>query len=250
MLRTGKHQAWGFAVAALRRTLAVALIGCTGLASAAVVTFNNKAMDDIFGQTSFGTFKIDIRFNEALSIVAPSLLTIDTNAEFNGGGTSLGALVGQLQIPSDTVSMFFVDAITFCGREDASIVGCGNNPGALIAVESSFAAGAKGAALMAHELGHNLGLSHLMPSVTGNLMNSNVSGGTTLTTDQIDFFLDLSTGASRRSILRSDANGLYISITPIAVLAAAVPEPHTWAMLSVGLLGVAGWARRRRASAV
>ena len=92
MLTAGKPLTWGSALAVLRRTLAVALIGCTGVASAAMATFDNVAMDNIFSQTSFGGYNIDIRFNTPLSVVAPGLLSIDTDDEFNGAALSLSAL--------------------------------------------------------------------------------------------------------------------------------------------------------------
>lgn len=237
MMRTGKPSAWGLALAGVRRAVAVALIGCTGVASAAMVSFNEVAMDTIFSQASFGGRNIDIRFNTPLSVIAPSLLSIDSDAEFSGSAPSLSALAVQLQIPNSTVSVFFVDAITFCGAPGTSIIGCGSNPGGLIALQSAAAARANGAVLMAHELGHNLGLSHLAGSV--NLMNSSITSATFLSESQANTIL------GSRLVLMDGAQR-YISITPVAVLA-AVPEPHTWAMLSLGLLGVAGWARRRRA---
>lgn len=239
---------WGAMARVARQAVAVALIGASGMASAGYVTFNEGVMDDIFKQSSFGLFTIDIRFNPSLSIVAPTLLDINSDAEFNGGINSLSGQASALGLPDSTVAIFFVDKISFCGSPGTSIIGCGNNPGNLIALNSASAAGANGAVLMAHELGHNLGLSHLDPAVSGNLMNPSITGGTTLTTDQVGSFVNLATGASLNSIVRNDGNGLYISITPIAVVA-AVPEPHTWAMLMAGLLGVAGLARRRRACA-
>ena len=237
MMRTGKPPAWGSALAAVRRTVAVALIGCTGVASAAMVSFNEVAMDTIFSQASFGGRNIDIRFNTPLSVIAPGLLSIDSDAEFSGSASSLSALAVQLRIPNSTVSVFFVDAITFCGSSGSNIIGCGSNPGGLIALQSAAAARANGAVLMAHELGHNLGLSHQAGS--GNLMNSRLTSATFLSESQANTIL------GSRLVLMDGAQR-YISITPVAVLA-AVPEPHTWAMLSLGLLGVAGWARRRRA---
>ncbi|MCB2005012.1 MAG: PEP-CTERM sorting domain-containing protein [Rhodoferax sp.] len=77
-------------------------------------------------------------------------------------------------------------------------------------------------------------------------MHPTITGASALNETQVGSFLDLTTGASLSSILRDDGGQLYISVTPIAVLAAAVPEPQTWAMMLAGLLGVAGWARRRQ----
>lgn len=248
--------AWGALASLARKALAIALVGGAGVASAGYVTVDEAGMDAIFSQVSFASsvtpfslFDIDIRFNAPLSIVAPSLLDINDDAEFNGSSNSLSALANTLGVPNFTVSVFFVDKISHCGGPGSNIIGCGSNPGGLIAVNSGAAAGANGAVLMAHELGHNLGLSHL--EVSGNLMNSSITGATTLSAAQVGSFVNLTTGASLSPIVRIDAGQLYISITPIAVLAAApVPEPATWAMLSLGLLGVAGWARRRRACAV
>lgn len=242
-------QSWRAALRRLRRTVAFALIGLAGVAQAASVSFSEAAMDDIFSQTSFGTHPVDIRFNPSLWVVAPSLLSIDSNAEFDGAANSLAALVGTLAIPANTVSIFFVDAITYCGGPGSNIIGCGSEPGSLIALDSTAAAGSHGAALMAHELGHNLGLGHLAGGP--NLMNGSITGNTTLTASQIGTFLNLGTGASLNPILQSDAAGLYVSITPIAVRAVAppVPEPQTWAMFALGLAGLAALVRRRRASA-
>lgn len=238
---------WGVFLAGVRKCVAAALLGGAGIASAAsgYVTFNEAALDNIFSQSSFGQFTIDIRFNPSLSIVADSLLDINSTAEFNGAAPSLSALADTLGVPDFTVSVFFVDKISFCGGPGNNIIGCGSQPGSLIALQSAAAAGANGAALLAHELGHNLGLDHLAGG--GNLMNATITGATTLSAAQIGTFLNLSTGASLNPIVQLDPKDdkLYISITPIAVLA-AVPEPEAWAMLSLGLLAVAGWARRRQ----
>ena len=235
---------WGAATGLARKVLATMLIGGAGVASAGYVTFDEAAMDTIFSQASFGLFDVDIRFNAPLSVVAPTLLDINSDAEFNGNGVSLSSLANTLGVPNFTVSIFFVDKISHCGDPGSNIIGCGSEPGGLIALNSAAAAGANGAALMAHELGHNLGLSHLSDS--GNLMNPSITGATTLSRGQVGSFINLTTGESLSPIVRNDAGQRYIAITPIAVLA-AVPEPETWAMMSLGLLGIAGWARRRRA---
>lgn len=252
---------WGIAKKLVRHALAVALVGSAGVAFASValpatspttdgfVTTWESDMESIFSGQSFVTAAlnlsqaaftgIDIHFNAAESVTANSLLSIDSDAEFGGAGLSLNTLSRDVvMVPNFTVSMFFVDAITFCGGPGVSIIGCGSNPGGLIALSSSAAAGGKGAALLAHELGHNLGLSHLSDS--SNLMNSSVTGNSFLSVTQAMSILSspLVQGASRT-----------IFITPIAVVAAAVPEPETWAMMLMGLLGVAGLARRRLACA-
>ena len=238
--------AWRMVSGAMRKLAAVALLAGASVASAGYVTsFDQAVLDDIFSQTSFGGYDIDIRFNAPLSVVAPVVADLSSTEEFNGNNDfSLSWLAGELQVPNFTVALFFVDTISFCGGPGSNIIGCGSRPGGLIALQSAAAAGNNGTVLFAHELGHNLGLTHL--SVSGNLMHPTITGASALNETQVGSFLDLTTGASLSSILRDDGGQLYISVTPIAVLAAAVPEPQTWAMMLAGLLGVAGWARRRQ----
>ncbi len=241
-------------LSSLRSVLVAVLMGSAGVASAGFVTTYETQMEAIFSQTSFVTAAnftatganpnvIDIRFNAMVSVVSPTLLSIDDDLKFGGPGTSLNSLSNQLGVPNFTVAMFFVDTITFCGGPGSNIIGCARNQGGLIALNSIAAADQnKGAALLSHELGHNLGLDHLVDN--SNLMNSSITGNTGLSLAQ-------ATSVLNSSIVRIDAsnnNQRYISITPIAVVA-AIPEPQTWAMLVMGLLGVAGWARRRRACA-
>ena len=238
--------AWRMVSGAMRKFAAVALLAGASVASAGYVTsFDQAVLDDIFSQTSFGGYDIDIRFNAPLSVVAPVVADLSSTEEFNGNNDfSLSWLAGELQVPNFTVALFFVDTISFCGGPGSNIIGCGSRPGGLIALQSAAAAGNNGTVLFAHELGHNLGLTHL--SVSGNLMHPTITGASALNETQVGSFLDLTTGAGLSSILRDDGGQLYISGTPIAVLAAAVPEPQTWAMMLAGLLGVAGWARRRQ----
>ena len=238
--------AWRMVSGAMRKFAAVALLAGASVASAGYVTsFDQAVLDDIFSQTSFGGYDIDIRFNAPLSVVAPVVADLSSTEEFNGNNDfSLSWLAGELQVPNFTVALFFVDTISFCGGPGSNIIVCGSRPGGLIALQSAAAAGNNGTVLFAHELGHNLGLTHL--SVSGNLMHPTITGASALNETQVGSFLDLTTGASLSSILRDDGGQLYISVTPIAVLAAAVPEPQTWAMMLAGLLGMAGWARRRQ----
>lgn len=217
----------------------------SGLVSAGFVTTTfESGLDDIFSQTSFGARPIDIRFNAALTVVANNLLTIDSDAEFD----ALSALRGGLT--SNIVSVFFVDSIPFCGGPGGNIIGCGATPGNVIALKSTSAANASiGANLLAHELGHNLGLDHVSGN---NLMNATISSfsltaGSFLNPDQVARIFETlpSTGGTlRNSIIQRDVSGGYfISITPFAVVA-VVPEPETWLMMVLGLFGITLWLRR------
>lgn len=202
-------------------------------ASAGFITANETGLDAIFSQSGFGSNSIDIRFNPGQTVVVDAaLLSLDNDAEIN----SLASLSVS---SSPTVNMFFVDAITYCGVT-GSFAGCGSYPGNFIALVSSWAANTTyGANLEAHELGHNLGLDHVSSTVPPNLMNPIISTSGALTASQITSILS--------SVLVQTAIGgqRFLSITPIAVVS-SIPEPQTWAMLSLGLLGIAGWVQRRK----
>lgn len=232
---------------ALRALVAGVVVAGSGAASAGFVTTFEDGMDSIFSQTSFGTRAIDIRFNPTQTVVAANLLSIDTDPEFDALTPLRAGLAANI------VSVFFVDAITFCSGPGTSIIGCGSTPGNVIALKSSSASSSGiGAKLMAHELGHNLGLDHVAGA---NLMNGTISNSSSslLNDDQVlnIFATKPMPGAPlRNDIIQGDAtNGYFISITPFAVVA-AIPEPHTWAMLVLGLLGLAAWVRRRPQRAV
>lgn len=223
----------------LRRFLMTSLLAGAALlplsAAAGYVTTNEAGMDSIFSQGSFANSPIDIRFNATQTLYNTALLNIDSASDFS-------TLGGMNPWNSNTVMAFFVDTISWCGGPGSNIIGCGELPGNVFTINSSWAANATyGAALLSHELGHNLGLSH--SSTNGNLMYSILTGGTTLTSGQASTILS-------SSLVQWDSQlqQRYISITPIAVVATlAVPEPETYALLSAGLmlLGVIG--RRRRA---
>ena len=166
------------------------------------------------------------------------MLSIDTDAEFD----SLFSLSVYSGRNSKTINMIFVDAINFCGTA-GSFIGCGNTPGNLLVVSSSFAARADvGANLEAHELGHNLGLDHVNGSGT-NLMNPSISSNFSFDAAKIQAIL-------ASSLVQTASNGQrFLSITPIAIVA-SVPETQTWAMFALGLFGVVTWARRRGARVV
>jgi len=140
-----------------------------------------------------------------------------------------------------TVDLFFVDAINECGGETLpAAIGCGEDRSNHIAVESSFvenegSAGNPrlGSVLIAHELGHNLGLDH--EADVANLMNATLNGGWKLTQAQANTIL-------ASDLVQTDSTGArFVSITPFAV----VPEPATMLFTAVGVLCAVQRVRRR-----
>ena len=191
-----------------------------GNAHAGFITTNEAGMDAVFSQSAFGATPIDIRFNAPQFLYNTSLLSIDNNAE-------LTQILGINSFNSRTVDMFFVDHIGYCGGSGSNIIGCGQLPGNSLILDSSWAATTYGAALESHELGHNLGLSHVSGQNT-NLMNPILWGSTFLSTSQA-----LTIFGS--NLVQIDNFGQrYISINPIAVVS-SVPEPTTALLLAVGV---------------
>ncbi|MBA6415523.1 PEP-CTERM sorting domain-containing protein [Colwellia sp. 6M3] len=194
-------------------------------AKAGFITTNELALDAIFSQASFGNNPIDIRIGVASEIIAPSLLNITSNAEVS---QLFNLHIGALNI----VNFYFIDTISACGGTiNAGIVGCGELPGNDFVVESSFASGRFGGELLAHELGHNLGLAHLTGSF---LMNPSLNNNTTLTTGEVSTI-------RTSSLVQTDGQGFWIDINPVLIVAKAstpVPEPSTLVLLllSVGFL--------------
>ncbi|MCA8869093.1 MAG: VPLPA-CTERM sorting domain-containing protein [Rhodobacteraceae bacterium] len=133
--------------------------------------------------------------------------------------------------------MFFVDTIDYCGGYNVNIVGCGFVGAAGLMVESIWAAGSYGAELLAHELGHNLGLSHGGCGLMGPALNHN----TCLNASEVSTIL-------LSSLVQQDRNGLYIEINPWLVTAAQVPLPAAGWLL-IGGIGALAAARRRRKAA-
>jgi len=214
---------------------AVCAGGIVGSAHAGLAVFNEAELDRIYSQPPvLDNPKIDIRFNPTVTLDEPSLLTINTDDELHA--------LFKLGAAPPTVNLFFVDAINECGGETLpAAIGCGEDNSNHIAVESSFAQN-KGSAgnpglgsiLIAHELGHNLGLDH--DADPSNLMNATLKEGSwTLTQAQANTILG-------SDLVQTDLTGArFVSITPYAV----VPEPATVLFASVGALWILQLVRRR-----
>jgi len=198
---------------------------------AGFITTQEAALDSIFSQTSFGSMPIDIRIGAATEIVFPSLLDISSDAEIS---QIFGMHVGSANI----VNFYFVDTISACGGFNPAIVGCGELPGNDFVVESSFAAGGFGGELLAHELGHNLGLGHL----NGNyLMNPSLNNFTELTSAEVTTIRNSSLVQS--SVQSDGQQQFWIDINPVLIVAQAskpdpIPEPSILLLflISLGLI--------------
>ena len=198
-------------------------------AQAAFITIDEPGLDAIYSQASFGANTVDIRIGAPTQLVAPNLLDITTDVEI---GLLFGMHVGALNV----VNFYFVDSISSCGIINPAIVGCGETPGNDFVVESVFANSANNAELMGHELGHNLNLGHRNGAST--LMNPSINNGVDLNAAEVATILN-------SPLVQSDANGLFIQINPVLIVAqaAGVPVPATALLMLVGLLAMR--SRRR-----
>jgi hypothetical protein len=202
-------------------------------AQGASVVLDIPGMESIFSQGSFGSTTIDIRFNAPRTIVAPNLLVIKSEAD-------LVALYKLAPDPAPVVDAFFVDTLDACANVEPTVngifAGCAQLPGHLFVEETDLAKEAP-AALMGHELGHNLNLQHDLFS-SANLMAPFFPPGTELTADQVAQIL-------QSPLIQTDASGQrFIEITPIAIVAA--PEPSAALLVFVGFAVLILRAKQRR----
>lgn len=259
---------------------ALALACLMGASHAAEIQpLRESFLDAIFSQDSFGASPIDIRFNPGGVIHNADWRTIDLKAWGHVRG-SLGALTESAGLAgSPTIPLFYVDGYVERGIPAPSVVGLARVGSAGVTVRADFQADLlprpagqwpcpppdahipgchvpspavgpaeieahrwRAAAVVAHELGHNLGLMHTL--VENNLMDATLQ-------DPVAYALtslQVSTILSSRFV-QTDAWGQrFISITPFAVLGAPVPEPDGWLLVG-SALAVVGWRVRRRSQA-
>jgi Metallo-peptidase family M12B Reprolysin-like/PEP-CTERM motif len=216
----------------LKPLCAILALIAAPFAQAAYVSLPEAAMDAIFSQANFGNTPIDIRFGPETQMARPDLLNIANDSQ-------IGTLFGLHQGSQTDVNFFFVDTIDSCGVINVNFIGCGETPGQDFVVESAFAASSQGALLLAHELGHNLGLDHLNGSQF--LMNPSLDGGDLLTVAEVATILG-------SPLVKMDTSGQrFILINPVLIVERIqdVPEPSVAALLLIGL-SAAGLSRHNR----
>lgn len=224
-----------------KRLLATAAFLVAPMAQASFVTIDEASLDAIYSQASFGANKVDIRIGLVSIFTRPDLLNITADSQIV---TLFNLHVGGANV----VNFYFVDTIDSCGIFNVNIIGCGETPGNDFVVESAFAADNSIPAggnvtvagqLLAHELGHNLGLNHR----NGNfLMNPFINGFGELSAAEVAEIL-------LSPLIQVDANGQrYIQINPVLITnAALIPEPSGLA-LAGGALLLLGLVRRKRSA--
>lgn len=243
-----------------------------GGSTASTPTANTREwkLDQIYGQSSFGGTPVDIRYNEIVEIAAPSLTGVTSKTELN----QLFSLTDNLYESGTwnrTVSLYFVEALDYCGGYSKSYVGCSQIRGNQMAVERGYANGSYGAELIAHELGHAVGFYHSgeAPLYLGNdnLMAPRLNGDTTIASSQVDQLFGRGRFArlGQSKLLQQDSDGYYIEITPYVIVdglsgatlpssesgvaggaLAPVPAPAAGLLLLSGLAALGGLRRTRR----
>lgn len=189
---------------------------------AAFATMHLEELNAIYGEQNFPLgASIELLFSPVQKEVG--LLSIQNRED-------LLSVLGLGTAQSPVINLIFVDTVNWCGFYSPDIVGCTNSRGNTFVLESDAAASSMGTELLAHELGHLLGLRHVggLP----NLMNTSLNGDTSLTPDQLATI-------SESPFVQGFDPIRFIRINPVVV----VPEPSASVYLLLAAFLVIG--RRR-----
>mgnify|MGYP001797481116 CR=1 FL=1 len=214
---------------------------------AAALTFDPFAINAVFSQDSFGTTPIDIRFGPVQQIISPELAELDILTPSDDGtlnSPEMNAL-WALQDDEPNLNMFITEIGpslfgTVLGMAEFRQTSGYNN--SLCAPNGSWGnsfvvdrdVGDFGVTneVIAHEMGHTLGLYHdqrnnptpLLPcfgqGVPGNLMQSSVSpGGTDLA------ILQTATILASPWVQGNETDGLFINVNVFNIVATSTMAP-------------------------
>lgn len=240
-------------VPAFTRRLTAVFVVCLAFAPSVNATpIDAAALNDIYGQASFGASPLEIRVQSAREIVSPSLFNINISFNFNdpfdnGELDVLFALGG----PAPSINVFFVNSLQsvfgpLLGIAQSLPTGSrGNNVAILNSLTTTLDE------VVAHEIGHTLDLDHEtgivgtpgpfdQPDVNfPNLMSVFANGDTTLNPSQVATIFD-------SPFVQGNVNdGFFIDVQPINIVFAATATPVpttsslTFILLGCAALGVA-----------